>query len=184
MGQIRSQEGHLAGGRHRVELLRPWPYAPQLQKFFVGEKWELVDIKALDFVDLLKLVGWTNKQTNKTKSLRKRCILYLKMSPKVWYPAVSNLEANCWLENLFGSLWGEFDMALVLLSLWESIPWLLQLPQHNHSHCGVWNTYLIKATFENSSSITEFSFPLKAFSGRIARWQHSLPSTLFPAKTE
>ena len=42
----------------------------------------------------------------------------------------------------------------------------------------------LKATFENSSSITEFSFPLKAFSGRIARSQHSLPSTLFPAKTE
>ena len=42
----------------------------------------------------------------------------------------------------------------------------------------------LNATFKNSSSMTVFSFSLKAFSGRIALSQHSVPSTLFPAKTE
>ena len=118
------------------------------------------------------------------QSLRKRRILDLKMSPKVWYPAVSNLEANCWLESLFGSLWGEFDMALVLLSLWESIPWLLQLPQHNHSHCGVWNTWscfsrpLSKINLQSQSSAflwkncsftTLYSFHFVSCKNRIVR---------------
>ena len=52
MGQIRSEEGHLAGGGHGVALVGPWPGAPQLQELVVGEKCELFDLEALNFVDL------------------------------------------------------------------------------------------------------------------------------------
>ena len=42
MGQIRSEEGHLAGGGHGVALVGPWPGAPQLQELVVGQKCELL----------------------------------------------------------------------------------------------------------------------------------------------
>ena len=118
------------------------------------------------------------------QSLRKRRILDLKMSPKVWYPAVSNLEANCWLESRISlrRVWYGFGTSFFVR---EYSMTFTVAPTQSFSLWGL--KYLIaflKATFENSSSITEFSFSLKAFSGRIARSQHSMPSTLFPAKTE
>ena len=41
---------------------------------------------------------------------------------------------------IYWKIWDKSDQRKAIL-LGVDTEWLLQLPQHNHSHCGVWNTW-------------------------------------------